>query len=90
MHFTNSFKNELTSCSKNKAEKNACDISILLLSCRKCTKYEICAKSAQVTNFVFSHQDFSKECLTKKVFTYFSTKTYVVGTEKNRLNETFF
>ena len=26
----------------------------------------------------------------KKLFSYFSTKTYVVGTQKNGLNETFF
>ena len=33
-------------------------------------------------------QDFSSECVTKIHFSYFSTKTYVVGTQKNRLNET--
>ena len=33
-------------------------------------------------------QAFSLESLTKKIFSYFSTKTYVVGTQKNRLNET--
>ena len=33
------------------------------------------------------NQDFSKECVPKKN-SYFSTKTYVVGTQKNRLNET--
>ena len=33
-------------------------------------------------------QDFSEECVTKNYFSYFSTKTYVVGTQKNRLNET--
>ena len=33
-------------------------------------------------------QDFSEECVTEKLFSYFSTKTYVVGTQKNRLNET--
>ena len=27
-------------------------------------------------------------CVTEKYFSYFSTKTYVVGTQKNRLNET--
>ena len=27
-------------------------------------------------------------CVTEKQFSYFSTKTYVVGTQKNRLNET--
>ena len=26
--------------------------------------------------------------LTKKLFSYFSTETYIVGTQKNRLNET--
>ena len=35
-------------------------------------------------------QDFSLECVTEKQFSYFSTKTYVVGTQKNRLNETGF
>ena len=30
----------------------------------------------------------SKECVTEKQFSYFSTKTYVVGTQKNRLDET--
>ena len=33
-------------------------------------------------------QDFSSECIPKNLFSYFSTKTYVVGTQKNRLNET--
>ena len=33
-------------------------------------------------------QDFSWERIPKKLFSYFSTKTYVVGTQKNRLNET--
>ena len=28
------------------------------------------------------------ECVTKIQFSYLSTKTYVVGTQKNRLNET--
>ena len=28
------------------------------------------------------------ECVTKIEFSYFSTKTYVVATQKNRLNET--
>ena len=33
-------------------------------------------------------QAFNFERVTEKQFSYFSTKTYVVGTEKNRLNET--
>ena len=33
-------------------------------------------------------QAFSEECVTEKIFSYFSTKTYVVGTQKNRLIET--
>ena len=33
-------------------------------------------------------QAFSKECVTENYFLYFSSKTYVVGTQKNRLNET--
>ena len=33
-------------------------------------------------------QDFNWERVTKIWFSYFSTKTYVVGTQKNRLNET--
>ena len=32
-------------------------------------------------------QDFSYECVPEEEFSYFSTKTYVVGTQKNRLNE---
>ena len=28
------------------------------------------------------------DCITENYFSYFSTKTYVVGTKKNRLNET--
>ena len=35
-------------------------------------------------------QDFSKECVTEKVFSYFSPKRYIVGVQKNRLNETVF
>ena len=33
-------------------------------------------------------QDLSQECVRKKKKSYFSTKTYVVGTQKNCLNET--
>ena len=33
-------------------------------------------------------QDFSSECAMKIYFFYFSTKTYVVGTQKNRLDMT--
>ena len=40
-------------------------------------------KSCMVTQ-----QDFSEESVTEKWFSYFSTKTYVVGTQKNRPNET--
>ena len=35
-----------------------------------------------------NNQDFSYECVTETLFSYFSTKTYAVGTQKNRLNET--
>ena len=34
------------------------------------------------------NQAFSEESIPKNKFSYFSTKTYVVGTQKNRLNET--
>ena len=30
------------------------------------------------------------ECVPKNYFSYFSSKTYVMGTQKNRLNETVF
>ena len=33
-------------------------------------------------------QGFGKERVTEKYISYFSTETYVVGTQKNRLNET--
>ena len=33
-------------------------------------------------------QDYSYDCVKKILFSYFSTKTYVVGTQKNCLNET--
>ena len=33
-------------------------------------------------------QALRQECVFEKHFSYFSTKTYVVGTQKNRLNET--
>ena len=32
---------------------------------------------------------FSEECVPNNKLSYFSTKTYIVGTQKNRLNETF-
>ena len=32
----------------------------------------------------------TKQNQANKQFSYFSTKTYVVGTQKNRLNQTFF
>ena len=34
------------------------------------------------------NQGFSKECITEFFSFYFSTKMYVVGTQKNRLKET--
>ena len=43
---------------------------------------------APQTDVLIDWQDLSYECLTKIWFSYFSTKTYVVGTKKNRLNET--
>ena len=36
------------------------------------------------------HRPLVKSAYQKKYFSYFSTKTYVVGTQKNRLDETFF
>ena len=30
----------------------------------------------------------TEKCVPKKYFSYFAIKTYVVGTQKNRLNET--
>ena len=33
-------------------------------------------------------QGLRKQCITKNLFSYLSTQTYVVGTQKNRLNET--
>ena len=40
--------------------------------------------------YILFSQAFSKECtrVPKKLFPYISTKTYVVGTQKNRLSET--
>ena len=35
-----------------------------------------------------SHIVHNEECIAKYILSYFSTKTYVVGTQKNRLNET--
>ena len=32
-------------------------------------------------------QAFIQECITEQQFSYFLTKTYVVGTQKKRLNE---
>ena len=34
--------------------------------------------------------DLDKSVVTKKIFSYFSNETYVVGTQKNCLNETGF
>ena len=34
------------------------------------------------------HRPLVKECISENQFSYFSTKTYVVGTQKNNLNET--
>ena len=45
--------------------------------------FNICWMGANKTFW----QGFS-ECVTKNLFSYFSTKSYVVGTQKNRLNET--
>ena len=73
---------------------------IVLICCldhRKCTKYETCAnlKFAQVSYFVqftwlylfsFTAQMFhDKECVIENYFSYFSTKTLVVGTQMDRL-----
>ena len=37
--------------------------------------------------FAKTMQDFSYECVTEKYVSYFSTKTYVVGAQKNHLIE---
>ena len=39
------------------------------------------------TALIWDYQDFRKECVTEKYFSYFSTKSYVVGTQKDHLNE---
>ena len=39
-------------------------------------------------NMIVYSQDLSSESVMKILFSYFSTKTYVVGAQKNRLNET--
>ena len=39
-------------------------------------------------SLVLSYRPLVKECVPKNYFSYFSTKRYVVGTQKNRLNET--
>ena len=44
-------------------------------------------KKVWVSSWDFSAQAFSQECVTEKYISYFSTKTYVVGDQKNRLNE---
>ena len=43
---------------------------------------------SQKRAFLSVYQAFSQECVTEKLFSYFSTNIYVVGTQKNRLNET--
>ena len=35
------------------------------------------------------YEDFSEECITGKYFFFISSKIYVVGTRKKRLNETY-
>ena len=37
---------------------------------------------------VFIVHTFGLDCITEKIISYFPPKTYVVGTQKNRLNET--
>ena len=41
-----------------------------------------------LTFFVKFYQAPRYECVTENYFSYFSTKTYVVGTKKTHLNET--
>ena len=48
-------------------------------------------KVMKLLAFIFeqpSYQGFSYECLQSNKLPHFSTKTYVLGTQKNRLNET--
>ena len=51
---------------------------------------------SQVNKFILFHacttilQASRKICVTQNCFSYFPTKTYVVGTQKNRLNEMVF
>ena len=64
---------------------------ILIFNWLKLNLYPILwqvAWSNKCLHFIFI--SFSFECVPKIFFSYFSTKTYVVGTQKKSLNETGF
>ena len=48
-----------------------------------------CCFDKTASNFVYLARKYSVT-LTEKYFSYFSTKTYIVGTQNNRLNETVY
>ena len=52
--------------------------------------YVVPRQVSSIAIYIPTHKIKTLECVTDKYFSYFSTKTYVVGTQKNRLNETFF
>ena len=45
-------------------------------------------KPLSIALWTNGHFGLQLECITKNYFSYFSTMTYVVGTQKNCLNET--
>ena len=54
----------------------------------KILRRNFAAKSSQQHSHSHRIRPPDKECVTENYFSYFSTKTYVVGTQKNRLDET--
>ena len=62
--------------------------SVFILVCASVRTCDDPLESFNVFNLFAEDAAQGSACVTKNIFPYFSTRTYVVGTQKNRLNET--
>ena len=63
------------------------NLFILFICNRKKNEIQICSNKHE-TGLVYHTGIQIRVCILKSIFSYFSTKTYVVGTQRNCLSET--
>ena len=70
-----------------------CHGSFIMNPVQFCLGFIFCSfsvtKAAFLADYLYTLSGLQTRVRNQKLFSYFATKTYVVGTQKNRLNETF-